>query len=947
MRPSLISCSPTCSPGKMTGETGGKEDAELWPKFDGDPLEFAAFTGLLSGFVTPLKGKVTEGDIICSIGEYSLSKRLVDILSEEWSDGTLSLPDTHEDMLFQVYEICRRPELAKPHLIRRIESWADIKPVEEYTELEVIDQVLELHMLVKYHEVTDAFLSYDVLQELAEYISDDTLMEMHKVIGDEVTDEQLPERVIKYFKVRKKMLSSSPEGGSLETSSSQVSKVQKARDPEVTGKTIPHKLVDCPLFAEDVCRRERLVEKSEICSKGCLHAIAGELNPLLQVRQPDPSCPRGVTLESQSPKVSRAEEARDLEATGRAVSLQIQVDRGAKRAPKSMTDEEPATKKVSMCFMSCAGEHPHKLVNCPSFNEEPVSKRFRLVKKFNVCFSCLESGHEARKCLHVTAGELNPLLQVRQPAGELNPQLQVKQTAGESNPQLQVSQPDPVSQPTKVSADTAPSAMMASCTTVLVPTQEVKIPGKGGTCIIMYDTGSQITLISKSCAELIGAKEVGTSSLVVVGIGGGEKIPYKMVEVTLAGKDGKDLTFRAHSVSELSIETIPYDLNLIQKVFPQVSANRISCPVGTISILLGADNAQLMPREVDRQGKMILYNSLFAGDSELVVLGQADPCSPSVYSLTARVSNVIPISLNSEAMQTNLPCRCRSCDEDQFRTDGPELKVMADNLKFNEKCKLEPRLINQNKLSAYDVAGRNTDVDASAPVTSPHLEMEHATVDPPRLFAEGAVPTPRRLQYVQESKRSPGYKSRGIRSYNSHNLKLLKCACLSLVDNKVRRILFRCKNSKAVYRVSGRSANEKEPDSAEPEPPEPPDPEPPEPPDPEPVKQPKPIEPEPTEPLEQEPDRPAAVAEPEPVELHETSDTRHQHQEAGVTPVPAQGVGVGRRQSVKLAEPPPTCDPARATSHSEGAPTPPSRQAPSSWAGRLRAGQADTDPLVG
>ena len=361
-----------------------------------------------------------------------------------------------------------------------------------------------------------------------------------------------------------------------------------------------------------------------------------------------------------------------------------------------------------------------------------------------------------------------------------------------------------------------------------------------------------------------------------------------------------------------------------------------------------------MPREVDRQGKMILYNSLFAGDSELVVLGQADPCSPSVYSLTARVSNVIPISLNSEAMQTNLPCRCRSCDEDQFRTDGPELKVMADNLKFNgnEKCKLEPRLINQNKLSAYDVAGRNTDVDASAPVTSLHLEMEHATVDPPRLFAEGAVPTPRRLQYVQESKRSPGYKSRGIRSYNSHNLKLLKCACLSLVDNKVRRILFRCKNSKAVYRVSGRSANEKEPDSAEPEPPEPPDPEPPEPPDPEPVKQPKPIEPEPAEPVEQEPDRPAAVAEPEPVELHETPEPipiedGNQHQEAGVTPVPAQGVGVGRRQSVKLAEPPPTCDPARATSHSEGAPTPPSRQAPSSWAGRLRAGQADTDPLVG
>ena len=105
---------------------------------------------------------------------------------------------------------------------------------------------------------------------------------------------------------------------------------------------------------------------------------------------------------------------------------------------------------------------------------------------------CLESGHEAKGCLHAIAGELNPLLQVRQS--------------------------DPTNQPTKVSADTALSAMMASSASVLVPAQEVKIPGKGGTCIVMYETGSQITLISKSSTELMGAKEEGTSSLVVVSI---------------------------------------------------------------------------------------------------------------------------------------------------------------------------------------------------------------------------------------------------------------------------------------------------------------------------------------------------------------------------------------------------------------------------------------------
>ena len=54
-------------------------------------------------------------------------------------------------------------------------------------------------------------------------------------------------------------------------------------------------------------------------------------------------------------------------------------------------------------------------------------------------------------------------------------------------------------------------------------------------------------------------------------------------------------------------------------------------------------------------------------------------------------------------------------------------------------------------------------------------------------------------------------------------------------------------------------------------------------------------------------------------------------------PVPTQGVGVGQWQSVKLAEPPPTCDSAGVTSHSEGAPAPPSHQVLSSWISRLRA----------
>ena len=77
--------------------------------------------------------------------------------------------------------------------------------------------------------------------------------------------------------------------------------------------------------------------------------------------------------------------------------------------------------------------------------------------------------------------------------------------------------------------------------------------------------------------------------------------------------------------AELPVQVTPYDMNLIKQIFPQAPKNSVSCPVGNINILLGSDNVHLMPREIDRRERMVLYESLFAGDTELVVAGQSNP----------------------------------------------------------------------------------------------------------------------------------------------------------------------------------------------------------------------------------------------------------------------------------------------------------------------------------
>ena len=57
---------------------------------------------------------------------------------------------------------------------------------------------------------------------------------------------------------------------------------------------------------------------------------------------------------------------------------------------------------------------------------------------------------------------------------------------------------------------------------------------------------------------------------------------------------------------------------------------------------------------------MILYESLFAGDIELVVAGQSNPFPRFV--LQARVSNFPQVDfLSAEALGTDLLRRCRAC----------------------------------------------------------------------------------------------------------------------------------------------------------------------------------------------------------------------------------------------------------------------------------------------
>ena len=56
--------------------------------------------------------------------------------------------------------------------------------------------------MTSYYQVEEAFLSFRVLEAFASKITNDMLCEWHSHIGDNISDECLPELVIQFLKIR-------------------------------------------------------------------------------------------------------------------------------------------------------------------------------------------------------------------------------------------------------------------------------------------------------------------------------------------------------------------------------------------------------------------------------------------------------------------------------------------------------------------------------------------------------------------------------------------------------------------------------------------------------------------------------------------------------------------------------------------------------------------------
>ena len=153
----------------------------------------------------------------------------------------------------------------------------------------------------------------------------------------------------------------------------------------------------------------------------------------------------------------------------------------------------------------------------------------------------------------------------------------------------------------------------------MLPSQTV-MANNGQKFNVLYDTGSQITLISEKCAKLLGAKRVGTSNVEVTGVGLGKTCPKNIFRITLASREGAPHKILAHGVEELGPKFPETDLSSFKDAFPDAGLCA-SGHVDSIDMLIRLDNAGMMPKEIKRIGAMILFECQFQNGQRFLAAG--------------------------------------------------------------------------------------------------------------------------------------------------------------------------------------------------------------------------------------------------------------------------------------------------------------------------------------
>ncbi|XP_073816682.1 uncharacterized protein [Musca autumnalis] len=230
----------------------------------------------------------------------------------------------------------------------------------------------------------------------------------------------------------------------------------------------------------------------------------------------------------------------------------------------------------------------HYITGCPGFGNLSPSIRFKEAKKLQLCLNCLKKGHMLKKCkssrCRICSSKHHSMLHMDNVTSDTSVHLLPQQTVPATNNS---------SQSALVSSSMSTILEAPSNTNVLLATAIVLVKSNFGEFIpyrALLDSASQLNFITRRAANHLHLK-VNNSSVTVSGIGSGNFVADKSVDLTMKSRHGDFATsfvavvvptitdYQPISIPNVSSSNLPPNIKLADPNFGQH---------GRIDILIGA-----------------------------------------------------------------------------------------------------------------------------------------------------------------------------------------------------------------------------------------------------------------------------------------------------------------------------------------------------------------------
>jgi hypothetical protein len=265
---------------------------------------------------------------------------------------------------------------------------------------------------------------------------------------------------------------------------------------------------------------------------------------------------------------------------------------GVLRAQESETDSQWRC-KVLTCAETC-----HPMIACQQFCLMPAKERWDLVALYSLCKGCLTPGHGITVRACPFRDELDGLC-VRPRCKQAHHQL--LHVEGKLGPRRH-HQPGQATAASKQhdAQVLAAAVQLDHQPPVQLVTQRIRTAA-GRPCVRLWNTGSQVTLMTHKAAKDMGLKPIPGPPVNLVGVGNSQKTRSTVrYQIPLVDTGGRTVEVAAYGMGHIMdpLETI--DPVLMRAVFPEAPTGGIEAASGGVDLLMGQDNLRLFPVEQRR-----------------------------------------------------------------------------------------------------------------------------------------------------------------------------------------------------------------------------------------------------------------------------------------------------------------------------------------------------------